>query len=133
MDLLFINIESPPEHGFCAIMKLVPDRRFIRYINLPKIIKVKHLLTALSFVALHCTALADDITPCGPKNRSDDQNCALGKTPLTRCETLGEYKRGDKQLNNNYRRLTKQLDSHSLLALKTTQGGLNGETISAKM
>jgi uncharacterized protein YecT (DUF1311 family) len=84
--------------------------------------KLKFLfLLALCSVALHSTAIAEGRTGNGLKNRSDDQNCALEKTPLTRCETLREYAKRDSELNKEYRKLTKQLKNQSLSALKTTQ------------
>jgi uncharacterized protein YecT (DUF1311 family) len=84
--------------------------------------RIKSLvLIAFSLVALHSAALADGCTDCGLTNRSDDQDCALEKTPLTRCETLRAYMKGDRELNNTYRKLTKQLDANSLSVLKTTQ------------
>jgi uncharacterized protein YecT (DUF1311 family) len=79
------------------------------------------LLVTVCFATLHSTAVADSCTDCGLRNRSDDQNCALEKTPLTRCETFREYLKSDKELNNAYRKLTKQLDSQSLSILRTTQ------------
>ncbi|MES2017646.1 MAG: lysozyme inhibitor LprI family protein [Pseudomonadota bacterium] len=84
--------------------------------------KIKLLaVLAVTSIALHSAALADSCPNCGLKNRSDDQACALGKTPLSRCETLGEYLKSDKELNSAYRKLTKQLDSPSLTVLKKTQ------------
>ena len=79
------------------------------------------LLMLLSLLALHSTARADGCTGCGLRNQSDDQNCELGNTPLTRCVNFGEYLRHDKELNIAYRRLTIQLDRHSLMLLKKTQ------------
>jgi uncharacterized protein YecT (DUF1311 family) len=79
------------------------------------------LLAVLCSATLHSTAIADGCKNCGLKNRSDDQGCAIEKTPLTRCETLPQFLRGDKELNNAYRKLTKQLDTQSLASLKKTQ------------
>lgn len=58
---------------------------------------------------------------CILKNRSQDQDCTLEKTPLTRCDKFTTYMNLDKKLNTSYRDLIKQLDKKSTPNLRTSQ------------
>lgn len=54
-------------------------------------------------------------------NQSEDQDCAIEKTPLTRCGEFDSYMNADKILNANYKILLKKLDKTKLVTLKTKQ------------
>lgn len=67
-------------------------------------------------------AFSDDCKDnCVLKNRSQDQACALDKTPLTRCENFSRYLAEDSKLNTEYKSLIKKLNSTDATALRTAQ------------
>jgi uncharacterized protein YecT (DUF1311 family) len=55
------------------------------------------------------------------QNRSDDQACALERTPLTRCGEFAEYVKEDRILNANYKALMKGLGKVDTATLKSAQ------------
>jgi uncharacterized protein YecT (DUF1311 family) len=58
---------------------------------------------------------------CVLRNRSDDQNCDLNKTPLSRCGGLSQFSKSDAKLNDEYRRLSQQLRSADRKSLQKAQ------------
>lgn len=42
-------------------------------------------------------------------NRSEDQDCHLENSPLTRCENFNEFKKEDARLNNEYKKLSAKI------------------------
>jgi uncharacterized protein YecT (DUF1311 family) len=66
-------------------------------------------------------ATAECKTDCVIKNRSQDQDCALDSTPLTRCESHAGYLKEDKKLNKEYKDLVKALGKDDVATLRKTQ------------
>lgn len=58
---------------------------------------------------------------CILKNRSEDQECKLENTPLTRCEQFHEFVKEDKNLNDAYKSLQKLLNKNDGQQLKLAQ------------
>ncbi|RFP19314.1 DUF1311 domain-containing protein [Duganella sp. BJB475] len=82
------------------------------------------LLKPMMVAWLLCTSQAfagDCKENCILTNRSQDQSCALDKTPLTRCGNFSSYMAEDSKLNAQYRSLVKKLNSADAAALRTTQ------------
>jgi uncharacterized protein YecT (DUF1311 family) len=65
--------------------------------------------------------LAWPVVALALQNRSDDQACALERTPLTRCGEFAEYMKEDRILNANYKALMKSLGKRDAATLKGTQ------------
>jgi len=58
---------------------------------------------------------------CVPFNRSDDQNCDLKNTSLTRCSELDDYRKADLKLNKNYKELATKLNQIDISKLRNPQ------------
>ena len=85
---------------------------------------MKSSLKVLTFAALlmHVNlAFSGCKDNCVLRNRSQDQDCALDKTPLTRCEKFSTYLAEDSKLNAQYKNLIKKLNGKAASALRTTQ------------
>lgn len=86
---------------------------------------ISHVLVPLALAAMSATALAasskDCTTDCVLTNRSEDQNCALEKTPLTRCENFDAFRDADSKLNKAYSALLKQIGKAEAFRLRTPQ------------
>jgi uncharacterized protein YecT (DUF1311 family) len=81
-----------------------------------------HLKTIVFFLSFSFNlAIAECETDCILKNRSQDQDCALENTPLTRCENYSIYLRQDKSLNSEYKNLIRSLTKEEVSALRKTQ------------
>lgn len=78
-------------------------------------------ILVLSFCCASSLAVAECKTDCVLKNRSQDQDCSLDSTPLTRCENYATYMKEDKKLNKEYKELIKALSKEDIANLRKTQ------------
>lgn len=80
-------------------------------------------MTLLGVLAFSSVGHAGDDcrNDCILRNASDDQNCAIEKTPLVRCQNFEEFRSRDSELNASYKFLYATLDKSDKNELKIVQ------------
>ncbi|NYE59771.1 uncharacterized protein YecT (DUF1311 family) [Duganella sp. 1224] len=78
-------------------------------------------ILVLLFCCSSILAFAECKNDCVLKNRSQDQDCKLDNTPLSRCENYAAYVKEDKKLNKEYKELIKVLSKEDVADLRKTQ------------
>ncbi|QGZ37652.1 lysozyme inhibitor LprI family protein [Pseudoduganella flava] len=96
------EFELSRSHAIQATVLYHPMRR----------IRIRAAFTLYCYIILGTSAASEDgqcSDGCVILSRSDDQNCDLNKTPLSRCGGYRQFMKSDAILNEEYRRLFQQL------------------------